>query len=130
MMNLKRRRKQNLQDNTEILKDFEYALDKYGKFATALEKKDQILKKCITEKVSKPNLSSSKLKEALVFAGNVLEADDGNGIYVASVDVGRAKALTVCKLSQGTLSIASYAKEGLIKQHLAEKAIQSVMKRI
>lgn len=119
-----------MQDNTEILKDFEYALDKYGKFATALEKKDKILKKCITEKVSKPNLSSSKLKEALVFAGNVLEADDGNGIYVASVDVGRAKALTVCKLSQGTLSIASYAKEGLIKQHLAEKAIQSVMKRI
>ena len=130
MMNLKRRRKQNLQDNTEILKDFEYALDKYGKFATALEKQDQILKKCVTETVSKPQLSNSKLKEALVFVGNVLEADDDNGIFIASVDVGRVKALTVCKLSQGTLSIASYAKEGLIKQHLAEKAIQSIMKRI
>lgn len=119
-----------MQDNMGILKDFSYALDKYGKFATALEKKEQILKKCVTETMAKPDLSNKKLKEALVFAGDVLEANASKGLYIATVDVGRVKALTVCRMSRGTLSIASYAKEGLIKQHLAEKAIQEIVKRI
>lgn len=116
--------------NKEILEIYEYALDKYGEFAKALEKTDAILKKCTVEEIPAPRLTGEKLREALIFAGKLFEEDTRANVYIALVDLGRNQVLTVCKLNKGKLLIASYAREGLIKQHLAEKAIKEIKDRV
>lgn len=63
---------------------------------------------------------------ALAKCGKVLEEDDFNGTVTGVIYAGiqdRNPAVVVVEVEQENLKISAYAKEGLIHQHTAEKAI-------
>ena len=69
------------------------------------------------------------LAEALMKSGKVLEQSDDECGYVTVVGAGVANmndAFLALKLEDGLVSIAAVAKEGLIKQGTAKKAIERV----
>ena len=69
-------------------------------------------------------------KNALMACGKVLEEDDFNGEIAGVVYSGindMNAAVLVIKVEQETLKISGYAKEGLISQHTAEKAIEKFL---
>lgn len=72
------------------------------------------------------------LAEALMKSGKVLEQSDDECSYIAVVGAGVANmnyAFMALRLEEGHISIAAVAKEGLIKQGTAKKAIERVAQR-
>lgn len=66
-------------------------------------------------------------RDALIEVGDILDEDLDAGIYVASVDAGLANAnaaLIVAVIAGRRCALAACAKEGLIKQSTAKKAIE------
>lgn len=66
------------------------------------------------------------LAEALMKSGKVLEQSDDECSYIVVVGAGVANmnyVFLALKLEEGRISIAAVAKEGLIKQGTAKKAI-------
>ena len=62
--------------------------------------------------------------------GNILQFDEENQVCTAVVGSGFANmnpALVVAMIEDQTLYLAAYAKEGLIKQHTAEKALKNIV---
>ena len=62
--------------------------------------------------------------------GNILQFDEENQVCTAVVGSGFANmnpALVVAMMENQTLYLAAYAKEGLIKQHTAEKALKNIV---
>lgn len=62
--------------------------------------------------------------------GNILQFDEENQVCTAVVGSGFANmnpALVVAMMEDQTLYLAAYAKEGLIKQHTAEKALKNIV---
>lgn len=79
----------------------------------------------ITEK----KLTFVQLRDSLLGLGRILEEDFENKIYVISIAAGvadRNAAVVAVRLSGDSLDFAGYAREGLIKQHTAEQAIEKV----
>ncbi len=76
------------------------------------------------------NKSFESVKNRIIGIATVLEEDSDNQIYVISISAGIANmngALVVVQLEHDKLYFVSYAKEGLIKQHTAEKAIKRII---
>lgn len=74
-------------------------------------------------------LTFVQLRDSLLGLGRILEEDFENKIYVISIAAGvadRNAAVVAVRLSGDSLDFAGYAREGLIKQHTAEKAIEKV----
>ena len=66
-------------------------------------------------------------KDALTACGKVLEEDDVTGVITGMVCAGiqdMNPAVLVIDVEQENLKISAYAKEGVINQHTAEKAIE------
>ena len=73
--------------------------------------------------------SFQELKEAGLKSGDLLEADSKKGIITVIVPVGAMKAsraLLVASLGKGSVDVAAFFKEGLIKQNGAKQAIESL----
>ena len=71
----------------------------------------------------------AQLRDSLLGQGKILEEDFGKKIYVISIMAGAAdmnEAVVAMRLSGDSLDFAGYAREGLIKQHTAEKAIEKI----
>ena len=79
------------------------------------------------------NLSFLNLRDKLIGLGKILEENYKKYYYVIKVPAGVANknSAIVCILwSNDIISIFSYAKEGLINQHTASKAIEKVIDRL
>ena len=77
----------------------------------------------------KPALTFVQLKDSLSEVGHIMEEDIEKQIFVVLIMSGIANmnpAVVSVQLSEGILWFAGYAKEGLIKQHTAEKAIAKI----
>ena len=72
-------------------------------------------------------------EKVLKLQGNVMESDVSEGIITAVVGSGFGNmnpAVLVVKVSDEAVFARAAAKEGLIKQHTAEKAVQNLFDKI
>lgn len=75
------------------------------------------------------NLSYGLLRDALTRIGEIVEDREAKNEMIARVGAGFAdmnKAIMVISITGEFISVASYAKEGLIKQRTAKKAITNL----
>lgn len=85
----------------------------------------------VEKKLSVGEMTFIQLRDRLLGNGKIIEEDFDKQIYVISVLAGAANMNTAVigvKLVNQELHFAAYAKEGLIKQHTAEKAIEKLLK--
>ena len=84
----------------------------------------------ITEKVKLKKKDDLFIRDALAGRGNILKEDLEEHYYVTTVKMGRTgNVLTyaiILREEDDEASIAVYAREGLIKQHLAEKTMEKL----
>lgn len=84
----------------------------------------------VTISVPSNGISKLKLRDHLIETGIILEFDEDASIFVATINAGfgnRNSAIVGLMLRDGMLYAAAYAKEGLIYQSTAQKAIQKVL---
>lgn len=84
---------------------------------------------CIQEEtITNSKLSFLQLRDFLIRSGKILHEDKENEVYVASLRVGGLgnTAVVAMQLRDSKLTIAGFAKEGLIKQNLCNKAINKI----
>lgn len=70
--------------------------------------------------------SFRKLGEILINVGTVLEEYAEDNIYIVSVRVKLNPATVAIQIKNGKIKMVSYAKEGLIKQKTAQKAVDKI----
>ncbi len=95
--------------------------------ASVVEKKIQ------NHTLSANGLTFSQLRDALIVMGRILLEDTETQIYVARANGGTLKknsAYLALHLDNDSLLISAYAKEGIIKQHTCEGAINELKKCI
>ncbi len=83
--------------------------------------------------VSVESMSFANLRDSLIGLGTILDEDFDVNSYVVNVPAGMANknsAIIAVQLKDDELFLVGYAKEGLISQHTAEKAIEKVINRI
>lgn len=77
------------------------------------------------------NIKFIKLKDSVYeLNGNILEEDEANHIYVASIKGGTFNsnyAYVVMQLEDDELNIALYSQEGLINQHTSENVLEKLL---
>ena len=79
------------------------------------------------------NISFTNLRDSLIGLGTILDEDFDIHSYVINVPSGIANknnAVVAVQLSENKLFFLGYAKEGLINQHTAFKAIEKTVKCI
>lgn len=77
------------------------------------------------------NMSLTQIRDKIIGSGTILEEDFQNQIYVIAIMSGMGdmnEAIVVIQLYEKTLKIMAYAREGLIKQNTAKKAINKLLK--
>lgn len=96
---------------------------------TLVKEKDIVQSEC-----NMGNMTFSDLRDVLIGKGKILEEDFEKKIYVAAIEAGVADMNVAIVAIQWTdsekLYITAYAREGLIKQHTAEKAIAKIKEQI
>lgn len=109
-------------------------LRKYGELAVAGNSVENLLKKhTLTENVCVTGITLEHLRKTVVACGNILEENTDEQFIIAVIPTGRmnaTRALIAVVLQNEILQFAAYAKEGLIKQHLAQRAIDSIKDRL
>ena len=84
---------------------------------------------CVYDGFTMPDLDFERLGEALASAGKVVESDPVKGEHVVVVGSGVGgvnPAVVVVRLMNGDVNMSAYAKEGLLKQNTAGKAINKI----
>ena len=108
-------------------------LQKYAELALAGKTVDNLLKKhSKTESVQVTGITMEHLRRTIASCGNILEANIKEQFFIAVIPTGRmsaTRALVAMVIQNNTVQFAAYAKEGLIKQHLAQTAIDSIKNR-
>lgn len=77
-------------------------------------------------------MSFNQLRDKLIGTGTILDEDFEKQIYTINIMSGFANqntATIAIKLTGNKLELAGYAREGIIKQHTVEKAVE-VLKNI
>lgn len=77
-------------------------------------------------------MSFNQLRDKLIGKGTILDEDFEKQIYTINVMSGFANqntATIAIKLTGNKLELAGYAREGIIKQHTVEKAVE-ILKNI
>lgn len=82
-----------------------------------------------TERIEDPNATLKKVRDAILGLGKILEENTKENYYLSTIRVNATAAILVVRVSEGVVDIAAYAEEGIIKQHLAKKAIEMVVNR-
>lgn len=106
------------------------AIDEHG-VMLGMSKKN--LKHAVTDRLEIPETVDAvrAARDALIETGTILEEDLGAGVYVAAVNAGASNAnvaLVVAMKDGHGIALAACAKEGLIKQSTAKKAIGRIKK--
>lgn len=79
------------------------------------------------------NVNFMRVQEVLLEMGDLLDIDAGNQTVTASISAGllhSARALAVVQLTGESLVMGVYAKEGLIRQNMAGKALEELKRRV
>lgn len=79
--------------------------------------------------ISECELSVFQVRDALFLLGNILYESLEDQIYVATISAGYwnlSSAVVAVKLNNKNLYVSGYAKEGLIKQNICERAFQKL----
>ena len=90
-------------------------------------------KHCITDRICVKNVNRMRLIEAITLHGAILEENINEQSCVAVVNTGKmnaVRALVAIVLKKDAVQFAAYAKEGLIKQGLAQGAIEKIKKEL
>lgn len=90
-------------------------------------------KSLIERQINVQNMSFVNLRDSIIGVGKILEEDLEISTYVVNISAGAANmnsAVVAIQLNDNCVSMLGYAKEGLINQHTAEKAIDKVVERI
>lgn len=85
--------------------------------------KDELVE---TEEISE-KVSMLKIRDTLLLIGNIIKEDFDEEYYIGTINAGIANkniAFIIIKKNEGNLAVCCYAREGLIKQHTARKAIK------
>jgi len=114
----------------EIKYELEAAIEEYGASFGIVKR---IAKHADFDEIEYPPGVNPLLatRDALIEVGDILEEDLDDGLYVASVDAGLANAnaaLVVGVIVGRRCVLAACAKEGLIKQSTAKKALERLKK--
>ena len=81
--------------------------------------------------IARPNYLN--VRHSLMNQGRILEENIENNTYVVHAKMGKhrlGEAIVITHVEGNTIGIAAYAKEGLIKQHIAQKAVQQVKESV
>ena len=114
--------------NKEIEMLLHKAIKKYGIQENIYVGKNIELKEKWTSSavIEKKDLDDYGVRNSLIKCSRILEEDLEKHIYVALVKlpgIGNREVLLVSQRTGDVVSIATFAKEGLISQRMAEKAI-------
>ncbi len=77
-------------------------------------------------------VSFLKLRDTLLGMGKILEEDFENEVYIINIPSGFAsknRAVVGIQLLNQKMNLVGYAKEGIINQHTASKAIDKIVKK-
>ena len=94
-----------------------------GKLSEYVRIKDELVE---TEEISE-KVSMLKIRDTLLLIGNIIKEDLDEEFYIGTINAGIANkniAFIIIKKNEGNLAVCCYAREGLIKQHTARKAIE------
>lgn len=75
------------------------------------------------------DMTLMQLRDSIIGFGTILEENIQEQIYVISIMAGTANmnaTVVAIKLSKNVIQFAGYAREGFIKQHTADKAIERI----
>ena len=97
------------------------AVRDYDPFYTQ-NNESRIWSEFVYKEITGINTTLLLLRDQLILLGKVLEEHPDGGYYISSIAIKHNPTLVFIGLESGTVYIAAYAKEGLIKQHTAEKA--------
>lgn len=87
----------------------------------------------VETKCSVKNMTLSMLRDSLVGLGRILDENITESLYVIEMNagfVGLNHAVIVVQLDNNTLTFIGGAREGLVNQHTAEKAIDRLVKKL
>lgn len=79
------------------------------------------------------NITMSNLRDSLIGLGTILDEDCKLNSYVVNVGAGAANmngAIVAVQIIDNSLYILAYAKEGIINQKTAKKAIDKTVDRL
>ena len=108
-------------------------LKKYGKVekvCSSSDLKGNWIANACYDTICLEKVDDLMVRDALVGQGRILEEDLDNHIYVDLIRVGKmnmSEALLIIKRVEKDVYISAYAKEGLIKQHLAKQAVEKAV---
>ena len=101
--------------------------------ALSPDEKTEAKEKFACENIDVNNFNILKVRDAIMGLGTILEEDLDNKYYITTVKIGSIgayEAVAIVSLDQNKLSIAAYAKEGLLFQNNARKAVDKIKARI
>jgi hypothetical protein len=87
----------------------------------------------VTRNIETSNLTFANLRDRIIGLGTILEESFEDSYYVVSVPAGFANknsAIVLVLWNNNGLTLFSYAREGIINQHTADKAIDKVIDAI
>lgn len=119
-------------ENELLYKKLENAVKKYEPGA---DKKllSKVKTQCSYETIDCKGLRFKQLRDKLLLIGTILEEDEQNNTYVAVVNAGIKNGnpcIMVTNLAADQVAIYAFAREGLIKQQTAKKAIEILKKKL
>ena len=85
------------------------------------------------EEIDVNNFNILKVRDAIMGLGTILEENLDKKYYITTIKIGSIgayEAVAIAHLGQNKLSIAAYAKEGLLFQNNARKAVDKIKARI
>lgn len=84
----------------------------------------------LAESFSVQNCSFRHLCEIIVLHGTILEESEKDHTIVATLRINYNHATVAIKLKGNSISLLAYAKEGLIKQNTAQKAVTKIKQAV
>ena len=102
----------------------EYGQTEYICSADALEKNWE--RWTASDRVTVSEASDLHIRSRVIGLGRILEEDLEKHVYVMLVKAGKNEALVVTHTTGMNVDIAACAREGLINQHIAKKAVDHV----
>ncbi len=110
-------------------------LIEYGRIESKLstQQKEKEKDHFACENIAVKNYNILKVRDSIIGLGTILEENIDEQFYITTIRIGLIgayEAVAIVCLDKDVISIAAYAKEGLISQNNAQKAIDKIKKRI
>ena len=90
-------------------------------------------KQAVEKNISIDNMSFINVRDRLIGLGNILEENLHDNYYIVNVPSGVAnknEAIILVEWNGNSINFYGFAKEGLINQHTANRAIDKIVDKI